>query len=76
MANYPQVQAKAQAELDAVLKNERLPTLDDRPMLPYFNAIIKEVLRWRPPVPLGVPRRIITDDDYQGNSTGAGVLEG
>jgi cytochrome P450 len=53
MANYPEVQAKAQEELDAVLKGERLPLMDDRPSLPYLNAIIKEVLRWRPPAPLG-----------------------
>jgi cytochrome P450 len=49
----PDIQAKAQEELDAVTGRERLPTFQDRPMLPLVNAICKEVLRWRPVVPLG-----------------------
>ncbi len=51
---YPEVQAKAQAELDAVIGHgTRLPTFDDRPQLPYIDAIVLEVLRWNPVVPLG-----------------------
>jgi cytochrome P450 len=49
----PSVQTKAQDELDAVVGRERLPTFEDRPELPYINAICKEILRWRPVVPLG-----------------------
>jgi len=32
---------------------ERLPTFEDRPRLPFVDAICKEVKRWRPVVPLG-----------------------
>ena len=53
MANYPEVQAKAQAELDAVIGSDRLPDFDDRSNLPYINAIISELLRWQPVVPMG-----------------------
>ena len=53
MAMNPHVLKKAQTELDAVVGNERLPQLSDLEALPYVNAIIKEILRWLPPVPLG-----------------------
>ena len=36
---------KAQKELDAVVGQDRLPEFSDRPLLPYTNAILKEVLR-------------------------------
>lgn len=51
----PEIQARAQAELDSVLGNtwQRLPTFADRERLPYVNAIVLELLRWNPAVPLG-----------------------
>ena len=54
MTLYPEVQAKAQAEVDAVVGTDRLPTLQDRNQLPYVNAICAELLRWLPAVPLGI----------------------
>lgn len=53
MVLYPAVQAKAQAELDSAIGSGRLPDYNDRPSLPYINAIVKEVLRWNPVAPLG-----------------------
>lgn len=53
MAMYPEVQRKAQAELDAVIGAERLPEFIDRPSLPYVNALVKETMRWQVVVPLG-----------------------
>ena len=44
MCLHPEIQVAAQAELDSVVGNERLPTMADRPSLPYINAIVKEVL--------------------------------
>ena len=49
----PEIQTMAQEELDAVTRRERLPTFEDRPRLPFVNAICQEVVRWRPVVPLG-----------------------
>jgi hypothetical protein len=43
----------AQEELDAVTGRERLPTLEDRPRLPFVDAVCKEVCRCRPVLPLG-----------------------
>ena len=45
MVCYPEVQKKAQAELDEVLKG-RLPEHSDLPSLPYLTAVIKEVYRY------------------------------
>ncbi|KAK7441011.1 hypothetical protein VKT23_016792 [Stygiomarasmius scandens] len=66
MAQNPDVQRKAQEEIDAVVGPEQLPTLSGRGRLPYVEAVIKEVLRWRPAVPLGIPRRVGSDDMYEG----------
>ena len=43
---YPQVQRKAQEEIDSVLGTDMtLPSLQDRERLPYINAVITEALR-------------------------------
>ena len=49
----PDAQKEARDEIDAVVGRERLPTFEDRPRLPFVDAICKEVLRWRPVTPLG-----------------------
>ena len=54
MMIYPDVQKRGQAELDSVIGRERLPTFDDRPRLPFVDAVYKEVLRWHPVAPVGV----------------------
>ena len=47
------MQAKAQAELDAVIGSDRLPGFSDRESLPYINAFALELLRWHAVVPTG-----------------------
>ena len=54
MVAYPEIQLRAQRELDAVVGRSRIPTHADMPHLPYICAIIKEILRWRPAGPLGL----------------------
>ncbi|KAK0194040.1 cytochrome P450 [Armillaria mellea] len=63
---YPEVLAKAQAELDDVVGQCRLPNFDDRPQLPYIDAILSEALRWNPVVPMGIAHRCVKDDIYKG----------
>ena len=53
MVLYPDVQAKAQAEIDSAVGRERLPGFNDRDSLPYVDALCKEVLRWHSIGPLG-----------------------
>jgi cytochrome P450 len=57
MAMYPEIQVKAQAEIDAVLKGARLPEMADRSSMPYIQCMVKEVFRWKSVVPLGAPLR-------------------
>ncbi|KAI0278758.1 cytochrome P450 [Russula aff. rugulosa BPL654] len=63
---HPEIQKVAQEELDAVTMRERLPTFEDRPRLPFVDAICKEVIRWRPITPLGIPHANTRDDVYEG----------
>jgi cytochrome P450 len=48
LAKHPNVQKKAQAELDRICGTERLPRWSDHNDLPYINCIVKEGLRIRP----------------------------
>ncbi|KAH8992640.1 cytochrome P450 [Lactarius akahatsu] len=66
MVTYPDVQRRAQAELDAVVGRTRIPTFSDFQHLPYIRATVKEVLRWRPMAPLGLPHCSTEDDWYNG----------
>ncbi|KJA23110.1 hypothetical protein HYPSUDRAFT_602382 [Hypholoma sublateritium FD-334 SS-4] len=66
MASFPEIQKKAQEEVDRVTGGQRLPEYDDRAHLPYTEAIIREVLRWRPLFPLGLPHASMEDDVYSG----------
>jgi cytochrome P450 len=49
----PEIQIRAQEEIDVATGRERLPTFEDRSRLPFVDAICKEVLRWRPVLSLG-----------------------
>ncbi|KAF5353990.1 hypothetical protein D9756_007074 [Leucocoprinus leucothites] len=62
----PEIQEKAQKELDSVLEGSRLPELEDRPSLPYIDAIAKESMRWHPVLPMGVPHMATDNDEYNG----------
>ena len=64
MIVWPEVQKKAQAEIDCVVGPDRLPTVDDYDELHYIRCCIKESLRWMPTVILGVPHSVMRDDTY------------
>lgn len=53
MVLNPRVQRKAQEEIDSVIEEGRLPTIDDRPRMPYMRCVVTELLRWARSVPLG-----------------------
>ncbi|KAG7087219.1 hypothetical protein E1B28_013200 [Marasmius oreades] len=66
MVMYPEVQRKVQEELDRVIGNSRLPDFSDRDNLPYLAAVQKEVMRWHPVGPMGIPHMSTAEDEYHG----------
>ncbi|KAH7317139.1 cytochrome P450 [Stachybotrys elegans] len=74
MILYPEVQEKAQAEIDSVVGGERLPIFSDRLRLPYIEAIVQELLRWHSATPMGFPHMVSEDDRYHGYLIPKGAL--
>ncbi|KAG6363664.1 hypothetical protein INS49_008765 [Diaporthe citri] len=64
---YPEIQRRAQEELDRVVGRDRLPTVEDEAGLPYIHAIVKEVERCHNPFWLGTPHVASENFTYNGN---------
>ena len=63
---FPEVQIKAQEEIDRVVGFDRLPATTDREQLPYLNAVAKEAFRWHNVEPLGIPHTMEEDVVFHG----------
>lgn len=74
MVTYPEVQAKAQAELDSVLGVGHLPSFGDETSLPYLMATYKEVMRWEVVAPFSIPHSSTEEDVYKGFTIPRGSL--
>ncbi|KAJ7146914.1 cytochrome P450 [Mycena epipterygia] len=74
MLANPEVQKKAQMEIDEVIGLERLPDFNDENSLPYVSALVKEVLRWRPVTPIAIPHYLAVEDEYRGYRLPAGSI--
>ncbi|KAJ6579947.1 cytochrome P450 [Mycena vulgaris] len=74
MLANPAAQRTAQAEIDAVLGRRQLPDFGDEEAMPYVSALVKEVLRWKPVTPLGVPHFLAVEDEYRGYRIPAGSI--
>ena len=74
LISYPGVLPQARAEVDNICGYaKRLPTIADMPSMPYLSACVKEVLRWRPTVPV-VPQHTLTEDlEFEGYHFPAGT---
>ncbi|ETS78836.1 hypothetical protein PFICI_08689 [Pestalotiopsis fici W106-1] len=64
--SYPEIQKRAQAELDRVVGRDRLPQVEDEKNLPYCHAIVKEIERCHNPFWLGTPHVASEDFTYKG----------
>ncbi|KAG9079815.1 hypothetical protein FRC06_007437, partial [Ceratobasidium sp. 370] len=74
MLLFPEVQAKAQREIDLVIGSKRLPTMEDRAQLLYIERLIQELLRWRPIAPNALPHVCYKDDIYKGYRIPKGAI--
>jgi len=74
LANHPDIQDRFQREIDDVVPKDRLPSLDDKPHLPYTEAVILEVMRRRTLVPLYPPHATLRDAKVLGCNIPRGSL--
>ncbi|KAI0016429.1 cytochrome P450 [Xylariomycetidae sp. FL0641] len=73
MMLHPEWQKKAQEEIDRVC-GDRMPTTGDIEAMPTVRACLKETLRWRSGVPLGVPHQAEQDDEFRGEKIKKGTI--
>ncbi|GAB7358401.1 hypothetical protein MBLNU230_g2470t1 [Neophaeotheca triangularis] len=73
LCHHPQYQPMLHEEIDRVL-GDRMPRFTDMPEMPVLRAFIRETLRWRPPVPTGIPHQLTKDDVYEGYHIPAGSV--
>ncbi|KAI8800185.1 cytochrome P450 [Cladochytrium replicatum] len=66
MANYPDSLKRIQKEIESNVPRGRLPSMEDESSLVYTNAVINEILRLRPAVPIGAPHSSTEDDLLDG----------
>ncbi|KIW98747.1 uncharacterized protein Z519_00410 [Cladophialophora bantiana CBS 173.52] len=74
MLAFPEVQKKAQAEIDAVVGETRIPVWSDYDSMPYVAAVVKETMRWRPTAPLGFPHALSEDEWVDGKLLPKGTV--
>jgi cytochrome P450 len=73
MTLFPDVQKKAQEELDRVM-GDRLPISADRESLPYIWAVVQETHRWHPVAPMALPHASTKEDVIRGYRIPKGSL--
>ncbi|KAJ7617258.1 cytochrome P450 [Roridomyces roridus] len=66
MLANPDAQVKAQREIDLVVQEDHLPDFGDQEEMPYVAALVKEVLRWKVVLLVGIPHFLRVEDEYRG----------
>lgn len=73
MCHHPQYQPVLHEEIDRVC-GDRMPQVSDWKDMPVLRAFIRETLRWRPPLPTGIPHELSEDIVYDGYQIPAGSV--
>ena len=74
MVRYPEVQARVQQELAREVGEDRSPAMEDRPRLPYTEAVIMEVQRHANIVPFGIRHMTEVELEVRGHLLPAGTV--
>jgi cytochrome P450 len=63
---HPEVQAKIQAEIDAVIGRDRCPNMANKVSMPYMSAVLMEVQRKANVISFNSPHRTLKDTTIGG----------
>lgn len=74
MVVYPDIQERVQAEIDAVVGPDRVPSLTDKGSLPFTEATIMEVQRLTVVVPLAIPHMASETTEFRGYTIPKGTV--
>jgi cytochrome P450 len=74
MVTYPGVQTKFHSEIDTFIGKERLPSLSDRPVMKYTEALLNEVMRFSSLVPLSLFHWTTEDVEFHGYNIPKGTM--
>lgn len=73
LGNNPDTMKKVHEELDKIVGQDRLPKWEDRDNLPYLNAVLCELMRWKHFAPFGLPHMTLEDTEVGGYRIPAGA---
>uniref|UniRef100_A0A663EGI4 Uncharacterized protein n=1 Tax=Aquila chrysaetos chrysaetos TaxID=223781 RepID=A0A663EGI4_AQUCH len=73
LAKYPHIQAKVQEEIDAVVGTGCAPRSEDKLRMPYTNAVIHELQRFRKTHKENFPRMTTQDVVFRGHAIPKGT---
>jgi cytochrome P450 family 2 subfamily U polypeptide 1 len=66
LIHNPDVQDRMRKEIDSVITSGRLPTLEDKPELPFCEAVCSEILRLGNVAPTTAPHAVKHDVELNG----------
>ncbi|KAL2465407.1 Cytochrome [Abeliophyllum distichum] len=73
LLRHPTIMKKLQSEVRGILHDKQDITVDDLERMHYLKAVIKETLRYQPPIPL-IPREAGKDVKIMGYDIAAGTI--
>ncbi|KAM9836855.1 cytochrome P450 17A2 [Aulostomus maculatus] len=73
LLHHPEVQERAQKEIDQKVGGGRQVCVSDRSRLPYLDSVINEGMRIRPVSPVLIPHTAMTDSSIGGHAVGRGT---
>ncbi|XP_056139546.1 cytochrome P450 2F5-like [Lampris incognitus] len=74
LIKYPSIQEQTQREIDAVIGQERCPTMADRKSLPFTDAVVHEVQRFLDITPFGIPHYALKNISFKGHIIPKGTI--
>jgi len=66
LGNRREILERVQKEMDSVVPRDRFPSLYDKKNMPYFEATVLEVLRYRTVGPFSIPHMTTCDTSVEG----------